>query len=264
MPNARDFLDALTPRLQSSSGGAIAYALADYLLQLSVAAADLHYMRPHAVLAGAAVSVALGAMQAPQQAHNELLDDLMAMLRDGEGAAQFSRTELQAALADGASDLHRMWREASRAAAQVSTFTHTSAGSSAGSTACRWQPFHRRQRQRNRSDSTTAASAPPPPALRRHQRSTAASAPPPLAPTLPEWAAPRQAQRLESAETVGAGAGSPRASGWLRLLHLATAFARSGGACAVRSDAAALRAHPSDVASPFPRSDFCTCRSRRA
>lgn len=75
-PTARDFLEAICSRLGHGRPLEPWRCLAEYLLQLTLVEAPMHYRYPHAVLAGAAVALALHATRAPCGAYTVLLEDL--------------------------------------------------------------------------------------------------------------------------------------------------------------------------------------------
>lgn len=76
-PTAHDFLEALSTRLvavfQMSEAS---LKLAEFLLQLTLGDAHLHYRFPHAVLAASALVLALCTLRAAPAAHMALLEDL--------------------------------------------------------------------------------------------------------------------------------------------------------------------------------------------
>lgn len=98
-PTARDFVEALRTRLlncERNTG-----CLADFLLQLTLADAHLHYKYPHSVLAGAALSLALFATRAPPTAYVALLEDLA--LQSPESAAPNGQ------LVPCCAEIHLLW-----------------------------------------------------------------------------------------------------------------------------------------------------------
>lgn len=94
-PSAHDFLEALSYRLINvpitASGGnagvtdALMWSnLSEFLLQLTLADAHLHYRYPHAVLAASAIVLALWAVRAPATAYEVVLEDLSNMSPDDQ------------------------------------------------------------------------------------------------------------------------------------------------------------------------------------
>ncbi|CAE7822340.1 CYCA1-1 [Symbiodinium sp. CCMP2592] len=75
-PTSRDFLEALGARLSNFQAPDRAQHLADFLLQLSLADAGLHYRYPHSMLAAAALLLALSVTCAPAAAQTAILEDL--------------------------------------------------------------------------------------------------------------------------------------------------------------------------------------------
>merc|ERR1719323_2982681 len=75
-PTARDFLEALSTRLNGERASGVLQSLADFLLQLTLVDAGLHYRYPHAVLAAAVLVLALHATRTPPPAYMALLEDL--------------------------------------------------------------------------------------------------------------------------------------------------------------------------------------------
>eukprot|EP00930_Biecheleria_cincta_P070485 TRINITY_DN58123_c0_g1_i1.p1 TRINITY_DN58123_c0_g1~~TRINITY_DN58123_c0_g1_i1.p1 ORF type:complete len:521 (-),score=55.85 TRINITY_DN58123_c0_g1_i1:106-1668(-) len=75
-PTPRDFLDTLSARLVDFHAPESSRNLADYLLQLSLSDAVLHYTYPHSVLAAAALLLALHATRAAMAAQSAVIEDL--------------------------------------------------------------------------------------------------------------------------------------------------------------------------------------------
>jgi len=99
MPTARDFLKVQTIRIldcdRQSRG------LAEYLLQLTIVDARLHYRHPHSLLAASALTLALFATRAPQEAYRTIIEDLVSMLPDCSNPTH--------RLLSCCQDLHRLW-----------------------------------------------------------------------------------------------------------------------------------------------------------
>ncbi|CAE7183889.1 ICU11 [Symbiodinium microadriaticum] len=100
-PTSRDFLEALGARLSNFQAPDRAQHLADFLLQLSLADAGLHYRYPHSMLAAAALLLALSVTCAPAAAQTAVLEDLE--LHFPEAADQ------HATLANCGRDLQSLW-----------------------------------------------------------------------------------------------------------------------------------------------------------
>lgn len=75
-PSAHDFLETLDTRLKHEYASDACLNLADFLLQLSLSDASLHYKYSHAILAASALALALYATQAPSSAFVALVEDL--------------------------------------------------------------------------------------------------------------------------------------------------------------------------------------------
>lgn len=78
-PTAREFLEALFTRLSAHrmpGGTDTCRSLAEFLLQLTLVDAPLHYRYPHVVLAAAALVLALHATRASSGAYAALMEDL--------------------------------------------------------------------------------------------------------------------------------------------------------------------------------------------
>jgi hypothetical protein len=75
-PTAKDFLEALTARLGGDRVASACICLAEFLLQLSLYDASLHYRHPHTILAASVLALALYTFRAPQSAYTALLEDL--------------------------------------------------------------------------------------------------------------------------------------------------------------------------------------------
>jgi hypothetical protein len=92
-PVALEFLDTLGARLRGAGASQAAVCLADMLMQLSLAHPACYYAQPHAVLAGAALSLGLWITKAPPHVFELLMEDLMVFLspaeNDSDGTASF-------------------------------------------------------------------------------------------------------------------------------------------------------------------------------
>lgn len=99
-PTARDFLEALCARLSTSAivGSMTWRSLAEFLLQLTLSDAQLHFGHVHSILAASCVALALWAVRAPQSAFEVLLDDFELTGAGDHGC-----------LTRCCSDVHRMW-----------------------------------------------------------------------------------------------------------------------------------------------------------
>ncbi|CAK0911330.1 unnamed protein product, partial [Prorocentrum cordatum] len=75
-PTAHDFLETLDTRLKHEYASDACLNLADFLLQLSLSDASLHYKYSHSILAASALALALYATQAPSSAFVALVEDL--------------------------------------------------------------------------------------------------------------------------------------------------------------------------------------------
>jgi hypothetical protein len=75
-PTARDFLEAFSTRLSGDHISPTCWSLAEFLLQLTLGDANLHYRYAHAVLAGASLAVAMYSTRATTSAYLALLEDL--------------------------------------------------------------------------------------------------------------------------------------------------------------------------------------------
>lgn len=79
-PSAREFLEALMTRLNTGRMQGACRSLAEFLMQLTLVDANLHYRFPHAVLAGACIALALHAMpadmQVPLSSYTVLMEDV--------------------------------------------------------------------------------------------------------------------------------------------------------------------------------------------
>merc|ERR1719159_2173696 len=75
-PTARDFLEAFSARLSGDHISPTCWSLAEFLLQLTLVDANLHYRYAHAVLAGASLALAMYSTRATTSAYLALLEDL--------------------------------------------------------------------------------------------------------------------------------------------------------------------------------------------
>merc|ERR1719482_329896 len=81
-PTAKDFLEALTTRLGCDRIAKSCSSLADFLLQLTLMDAALHYRHPHAILAASALTLALYTTRAQASTFAALLEDLSLSIPD--------------------------------------------------------------------------------------------------------------------------------------------------------------------------------------
>lgn len=101
-PTAHNFLEALSTRLTMSLRMTeVCKSLAEFLLQLTMGDAHVHYRFPHAVLAAAVLVLALCATRAPVTAHVALQQDLALYCHE---AAQPNGTLAQCVIA-----VHMLW-----------------------------------------------------------------------------------------------------------------------------------------------------------
>jgi len=98
-PTARDFLEALSARLQNLDRRCM--SLSEFLLQLTLVDPHLHYRYPHCVLAAAVLALAMFATAAPPDAYGALLEDLA--LHDDEAEND---------LVPCCADVHDLWVQA--------------------------------------------------------------------------------------------------------------------------------------------------------
>jgi len=100
-PTACDFLEALSTRLSVFRTSDSCRSLSEFLLQLSLIDAVLHYRYPHAVLAASALLLALSATRSSPAAHAAVFEDLA--LHCPEAAAP------NGSLAQCCAALHVLW-----------------------------------------------------------------------------------------------------------------------------------------------------------
>jgi hypothetical protein len=100
-PTAHDFLQSLGLRVIGDDVPEACLHLGDFLLQLTLADALLHYRYPHAVLAASALILALSTFAAPQARYIALLEDFA--LHCPEASAS------HAALVQCCSSVHMLW-----------------------------------------------------------------------------------------------------------------------------------------------------------
>jgi len=100
-PTALDFLETLGTRLFAERGPGVLPNLAEFLLQLTLVDANLHYRHAHAVLAAGCLALALFATSAAPSAYVTLLEDLA--LHCPEAACPHGM------LVPCVADLHRLW-----------------------------------------------------------------------------------------------------------------------------------------------------------
>jgi hypothetical protein len=100
-PTARDFLDSLGLRLIGDPVPEACLVLGNFLLQLTLADAPLHYRYPHAVLAASALILALTAFAAPQARYIALLEDFAVHCPEASAS--------HAALVQCCASLHALW-----------------------------------------------------------------------------------------------------------------------------------------------------------
>lgn len=100
-PTSRDFLEALCARLIAGVVGGLSPAwrsLAEFLLQLSLLDASLHFRHPHGVLAASCIALALWVLRAPQVAFEILLEDF-ALFAAGDTCDMVA----------SCADIHQLW-----------------------------------------------------------------------------------------------------------------------------------------------------------
>eukprot|EP00747_Dinoflagellata_sp_TGD_P169073 gnl/TRDRNA2_/TRDRNA2_197030_c0_seq1.p1 gnl/TRDRNA2_/TRDRNA2_197030_c0~~gnl/TRDRNA2_/TRDRNA2_197030_c0_seq1.p1 ORF type:complete len:746 (+),score=100.80 gnl/TRDRNA2_/TRDRNA2_197030_c0_seq1:1-2238(+) len=106
VPSALDFLDALSAPLTEvgePADSSPSWCLANFLLQLSLFNAQLHYRHPHAILAASSIYVALCSLQATPALVHALLQDVAAVCPEVP--------DVQSSIAACALDLHGLWLE---------------------------------------------------------------------------------------------------------------------------------------------------------
>jgi len=79
---ARDFLEGFWERMSSEGVNPACRNLAEFLLQLTIMDAPLHYRFPHAILAASCLILALQSTRAPQSAYAGLLEDVALHFND--------------------------------------------------------------------------------------------------------------------------------------------------------------------------------------
>lgn len=79
---ARDFLEGFWERLSVEGVNPACLNLAEFLLQLTLTDAPLHYRFPHAILAASCLTLALQNTKAPQSAYEAMLDDVALHFHD--------------------------------------------------------------------------------------------------------------------------------------------------------------------------------------
>lgn len=105
-PTPLDFLDAFcTPLLAygESIDSLMPRCLANFVVQLSLFNAALHYRYPHAILAAGGVYVALCSLRMPNVVHHALIHDVVAICPE--------IPDVPARVAACAADLHGLWVE---------------------------------------------------------------------------------------------------------------------------------------------------------
>jgi len=112
-PAPNDFLDALTAPLQVPSveqhgtkqpaDGSPHRCIANFLLQLSLFSANVHYGYPHAILAASAVHIALASLQAAPAQFRTLLGDVSLACPDVK--------DVPSTMAAWSTELHGLWVE---------------------------------------------------------------------------------------------------------------------------------------------------------
>jgi hypothetical protein len=100
-PSALEFLDVLSVRLEP--GGAKLQCLANFLLQLTLLDANMHYMYPHLILAAASLYVALRSLAASPHLFGILLQDMSSACPNMRAPHKH--------LASCANGLHSLWVE---------------------------------------------------------------------------------------------------------------------------------------------------------
>jgi len=105
-PTSKEFLEAFEARLGTDRVGSATAALADFLLQLSLVDAPLHYRYPHAILAASALGLALHSTRAPSSAYVALLEDFSLHYAD-EQRGEHQQGEWQ--LVQCMAALHMLW-----------------------------------------------------------------------------------------------------------------------------------------------------------
>jgi len=135
-PTAKDFLEALTTRLSPDMVATASNSLADFLLQLTLMDAALHYRHPHAILAASALVLALYTTKAPAISYSVVLEDLALHCPDA--------VNHQCTLVQCIGTLHALWVQSVQAGPTQQTYARVLCGKFAR------QSFH------------SASSVPPP------------------------------------------------------------------------------------------------------
>lgn len=116
-PTARDFREALSARVSTMPLPTACWSLADFVLQLTLLDAALHYLFPHAILAASTLALAMYTTRAPTEAYLTLLEDLSLQCPDS--------TLVQASLIQCTAALHLLWvRSVSVSANERNTFAN--------------------------------------------------------------------------------------------------------------------------------------------
>mmetsp|Transcript_53797 Transcript_53797/g.144035 ORF Transcript_53797/g.144035 Transcript_53797/m.144035 type:complete len:476 (-) Transcript_53797:423-1850(-) len=116
-PTARDFREALSARVSTMRLPTACWSLADFVLQLTLLDAALHYLFPHAILAASTLALAMYTTRAPTEAYLTLLEDLSLQCPDS--------TFVQASLIQCTAALHHLWvRSVSVSANERNTFAN--------------------------------------------------------------------------------------------------------------------------------------------
>jgi len=105
-PTPLDFLDAFCTCLLAYGEpieSSAPRSIANFVVQLSLFNANMHYRYPHSILAAAGVSVALSSLQVPPVVHHTLLHDVMAICPE--------IPDTPACVAAAAAELHGLWLE---------------------------------------------------------------------------------------------------------------------------------------------------------
>lgn len=119
-PTAKDFLEALTTRLSPDMVATASNSLADFLLQLTLMDAALHYRHPHAILAASALVLALYTTRAPASSYAVVLEDLALHCSDA--------VNHQCTLVQCIGTLHALWVQSVQAGPTQQTYARVLCG----------------------------------------------------------------------------------------------------------------------------------------
>lgn len=99
-PTPRDFLETLSTRLVNFHTPDDSHSLAEYLLEISLSDAVLHYSYAHSVLAAAALLLALHTTRAPTAAQSAVIEDLALHCQEALPSGSLAQCSIS---------LHQLW-----------------------------------------------------------------------------------------------------------------------------------------------------------